>query len=78
MTRLGDFARNGIMKTKPYGDSRLITRIELARRLSLHPRTIDRWLAEGRIDALYHPLGPARGRRVYFDWSAVKRELRLS
>ena len=65
------------MNKKPYADEKLLTVHEVAERLHMSRGTIDRWVREGRIPVVTHPLGPGHGRRVFFDWSSVTRALKI-
>jgi excisionase family DNA binding protein len=52
------------------GDTqRLNTKVEIAARLRKTPRTIDTWMADGRLP--YYKIG----RSVLFDWDDVQRHL---
>lgn len=52
-------------------------REELAEKLEMHVSTVDRWVRAGILPVKYHKLGKLKGRRVYFDWPAVARALKI-
>ena len=55
-----------------------LTRRELAVRCGVCVRTIERWERAGHIKSLPHPVGPGKGRRVYYDWRQVKKQLGIT
>ena len=52
------------------GEDYLLTKIDLAERLRVKPRTVDNWMAAGRLPFL------KVGKTVRFSWPAVKKSLR--
>ena len=64
-----------IMNIKDKRTSELLTRAQVAKRLEMTPKTIDRWAKSGIIKPRYHKLGPAKGRVVLYDWADVCRRL---
>ena len=66
------------MKTAQQSTPEHLTREALAHRLNVSPRTIDRWAMLGHITPLPHPVGPGKGRRVYYDWRQVKKQLGIT
>ena len=65
------------MSNKPYADETLLTIHELAGRLYVSRSTVDRWVKEGKVPVVTHPLGPGHGRRVFFDWGAITKALKI-
>ena len=51
------------------GEDYLLTKIDLAERLRVKPRTVDNWMAAGRLPFL------KVGKTVRFSWPAVKKSL---
>ena len=51
------------------GEDYLLTKIDLAERLRVKPRTVDNWMAAGRLPFL------KVGKTVRFSWPAVKKRL---
>ena len=51
------------------GEDYLLTKIDLVERLRVKPRTVDNWMAEGRLPFL------KVGKTVRFSWPAVKKSL---
>lgn len=47
------------------GDNGLLTRTEVARRLRIHPSTVDSWREKYGLPAI------EKGNKVYFDWADV-------
>lgn len=68
--------RNNRTNTPKWGDPKLLTKHELAEELQLSYYTVDQWSREGKIPAIYHPLGAGRGRKVYFYLPDVLRSLK--
>jgi excisionase family DNA binding protein len=48
------------------GGEELLTRTEVARRLRIHPSTVDSWREKYGLPAI------EKGNKVYFDWADVK------
>lgn len=53
----------------------ILTRDQLAERLEISVRSVDNYVKQGKLTPIAHPLGRAPGRRVWFAWAKVKREL---
>jgi excisionase family DNA binding protein len=51
------------------GEDYLLTKTDLAERLRVKPRTVDNWMAAGRLPFL------KVGKTVRFSWPAVKKSL---
>jgi excisionase family DNA binding protein len=51
------------------GEDYLLTKLDLAERLRVKPRTVDNWMVEGRLPFL------KLGKTVRFFWPAVKESL---
>lgn len=66
------------MPAPRYGDPCLLTKRELAHHLHVTVQTIWNWQHAGHIPAIYHPLGPGPGRRVYFHLPDVITALQTS
>ena len=65
------------MVKRKYQSDELLTRHQLAHKLSMSAPTVDRWVRMGVIPAVHHPLGKGRGRKVFFDWQQVAKALKL-
>ena len=55
----------------------ILRKHEVAERLQMSRTTIDNWVRDGKIPAIYHPLGAGHGRVVWFDWREVCKALRI-
>ena len=55
------------------GEDYLLTKIDLAERLRVKPRTVDNWMKLGRLP--YIKIGGGQRGTVRFSWPAVKKSL---